>query len=39
MTVFGEAVRGPVRNRISATYGLLSEQQGTNHRTRAYWLE
>jgi hypothetical protein len=39
MTVFGEAVRGPVRNRISATYGLLSEQQGTNHRTGAYWLK
>lgn len=25
--------RGPVLNRKSATYGLLSQQQGTNHRT------
>jgi hypothetical protein len=31
--------RGPVLNRIAATYGLLSEQQGTNHRTGAEWLK
>jgi hypothetical protein len=40
IAVFSEAVRRiAVLNRKSAIYGLISQQQGTNHRTRADWLK
>ena len=43
MTVFGKGDTfprlGPVMNWKTATYGLLSEQQGTSQRTGAHWLK